>query len=372
MEPSILQCDAVVIGAGVVGLSVAVALPKDWTTIVVEAYPKFGQETSSRNSEVVHSGIYYPLTSEKTRCCIAGRMRLYAFCEEAQVPYAKTGKILVATSQEEEGYVERLISHCEQVDVPYRRLNKAEINSREPLVHAQSGVLFPESGIVDSHALMAVLEQRLLNRGTTLAYHTRVEKVLHSSNVWRVKAQTGGESFHIESPIVINCAGLGAAEISNLALGTSKYEHRWCRGKYFSLSSKFNRKFKHLIYPVPPKDGLGVHVTMDMGGTARLGPDVEWCEQVAYTETGKFYDCDWETVAPSFLAAVHRYCPGVELEDLIPSQIGIRPKLFIDGKAYPDFLVENHAGFLHCLGIESPGLTSALVLGDQVVQLLRS
>lgn len=354
------------IGAGVVGLAAAARLSETGQVVLVEAHGKFGQETSSRNSEVVHSGIYYPVDSHKTRWCLEGRRLLYDFCSRYGVPAKKTGKVVVATSGDEEAYLERLTGHAKGLGVPCERVSGEWIAEREPLVRAKSGVLFPETGIVDSHELMARLEGLSRDAGALLAYGHRVTEIARESGGWATIVQTGSESLRVLSPVVVNAAGLAAAEISRKALGHERYEHRFCRGRYFSLSGKYRGAFRTLVYPVPQKDGLGVHVTVDLDRVPRLGPDVDWATDHRYSECQKLYDCDWEALRAGFVGAARRYFPSLNPDEAQPGLIGIRPKLFLDGKASPDFLVENHQGFIHCLGIESPGLTSSLAIAETV------
>jgi L-2-hydroxyglutarate oxidase LhgO len=368
VTPDTLECDALVIGAGVIGLAVAAVLSERRSVILAEQHPSLGQETSSRNSEVIHSGIYYPPASLKTALCLRGREQLYAFCAEHGIGHARCGKIVVATEAAEEAYLDTLAAHCAALGVPHQRIGGVEVAAREPLVKAAAGLWLPETGIVDSHALMAALERRAIDRGAVLAYRHAVGAIERTAGGFRA-AISGPAPLYVRTPLVVNAAGLHAAALSNRVLGTGRYAHRFCRGRYFSLSGRYQGKFRRLVYPVPPKDGLGIHVTIDLAGCARLGPDVDWLAETGGGIPAGAYDCDWETLQPDFLRAVRRYCPQVAAGDLQPALIGIRPKLFIDGKASPDFLVENHDGFIHCLGIESPGLTASLAIAEKVAGL---
>lgn len=365
-----IQCDVLVIGAGVIGLAAAAGLSPTKSVVVAESFSKFGQETSSRNSEVIHSSIYYPIGSKKTEWCITGREKLYEYCEKKGVDYAQTGKYVVATQKEEEAYLEKLEAHCRAIDVMAERRPADRIVGEEPLIRVVSGLFLPRTGVVDSHQFMQSLENDVQQSGGTIAYRNKFVSSEKSGGVWKSEIEGADGKFEVESPIVINAAGLGAAEISNCVLKTKKYEHRYCRGRYFTLSSKYQNRFKRLIYPVPPKDGLGIHITVDLAGQARLGPDVHWCEDSTYARVAQHYDCDWDGLRETFAEAARRYCPSVRGDELAPGLIGIRPKLFLDGKAAPDFLVENSNGFLHCLGIESPGLTSALAIAEEIKRLL--
>lgn len=363
-----ITCEILVIGAGVVGLAAAERLSSHFETVVVEAHEKFGQETSSRNSEVIHSGIYYPPLSCKTRWCTTGRQTLYAFCDAHRIPYRQIGKMVVATDIEEDVYLERLFDHCRAVSVPCQWMNEERINLEEPLIQGRRALYFPETGIVDSHALMRTLEALVRQRGT-VAYNHRVIDIRQDDNGWMVTIQSGSSDLKVRSNLVINAAGLSAAMLSNGALSTQKYEHRFCRGRYLNLAASYHNAFRHLIYPPPERDGLGVHVTLDLAGYVRLGPDINWCTGSDPATLARYYDCDWEPLKTTFVEAIRRFCPSIKVEELTPGLVGIRPKLFVDGVAYPDFLIENHGGFIHCLGIESPGLTSCLACADEVLRL---
>lgn len=369
-ERNTITTDVIVIGGGVLGLAIAARVAESSSVILLEAHGKFGQETSSRNSEVIHSGIYYPKTSKKTAWCLQGREALYAFCKARGVAHLRCGKLLVASVESEQAYLAKVGAHCRDLDVACEEISGAEAQSRIPKIRARSALYFPDSGIVDSHELMAALERLFLERSGTAAYRHRVTSLTKRAEQWQVGFSSDGEVGLIEAPIVINAAGLAAAEVSNLALRTNAYEHRYCRGKYFALSGRFRDQFRHLVYPVPEKHGLGVHVTLDTSGNARLGPDVEWCAESRYADHERWYDCDWETSRPGFVAAVQKYCPDVSPRDLAPGLIGIRPKLFINGTANTDFLVENQDGFIHCLGIESPGLTASIAIAEEVKRLI--
>ena len=366
------ECDAVVIGGGVVGLAVAAELARERTVIVLESHGQFGRETSGRNSEVVHSGIYYPAASRKTEWCIRGRQLLYEFCATRAVPFARTGKFVVATTEEEEAYLVRLCGHATALGVACKLATGAEIMNQEPLVRARAGAFFPETGIVDSHELMAALQRDIRQRDGVVAYRHRVEEVVRKGDHWSVRVATPAGPAEIHGALVVNAAGLGAAELSHRVLGTDRWQHRYCRGRYFALGSGYRGAFRRLVYPVPPKDGLGVHVTLDLAGGVRLGPDVDWCDSSRYAEHERHYECDWSALVTPFAQAARRYLPGLKDEALAPAFIGIRPKLFVDGVAHPDFVVEDHAGFVHTLGIESPGLTSALAIAEHVATISRA
>jgi L-2-hydroxyglutarate oxidase LhgO len=351
------------VGAGVVGLAVAARLAERRSVLLVDRHRKFGQETSSRNSEVVHSGIYYPKESLKTALCIEGRKRLYAYCDARDVPYRKCGKFVVACSTDDEAYLGALKAHASALDVPVVDVSGERLRQEEPHVRALAALEFLETGIVDSHGLMASLEQEALSRGTTVLYRNRVES---SENGERIVVSSAEGRFSVSAECVVNAAGNGSADLAR-ACGLKEWSQRFCRGRYAFLSSRWRDAFRHLIYPTPEKDGLGVHVTMDLDGRMRLGPDVDWmAETASYDDIEGALEPEWETLLERFLQAARRYCPTLELGDLSPGYVGVRPKLFRAGQPYRDFALERRGRWVHCLGIESPGLTSALAIAERV------
>lgn len=362
-----MDCEVLVIGGGVVGLACAAELSRTKSVVLVEWQPKFGQDTSSRNSEVIHSGIYYSKDSLKTRLCIEGRDRLYDFCKTYSVPYQACGKLLVATETGEEGYLDKVQAHCQSLDVPCERWSGEQVNAIAPWVSCVSALHLSQTGIVDSHALMATLERLITERGGIIAYHHRAERFEQDSEGWKSELISKDGRLSLTSQAVINCAGLAAAGIANQVSGTPRYTHRYCRGRYFGLSGRWSGKFEKLVYPVPPKDGLGVHITLSLDGSVRLGPDVDWTDETQYEQSFSLYEEAWsDTLRRDFATAARRYTPAIAEADLVPGFVGVRPKLFVDGKAHPDFLFENWNGFISCLGIESPGLTASLAIANRV------
>ena len=356
-----LVCDQLILGAGVIGLAVA-AETGDASTVLVEAHDGFGRETSSRNSEVIHSGIHYPPNSLKTHHCIEGLQALYSFAERYRIPYKQCGKLVVAFSPEETAHLDRIEMHAKSLDVPCERLSRANAREKESHLDVQGALFFPKTGIIDSHKFMAALETKAVEQGVVMAYRHRVTGIGYASRVWHITVESSDGEMQIETPVVVNAAGLSAAFLSNVALNTRKYAHRFCRGRYFQMAAKYRSHFQHLVYPVPQVHGLGVHTTSDLEGYLKLGPDVDWCPDSDPALLAKYYTCDWEALRPAFAEAGRKLVPQLTEEDLTPGTIGIRPKLFIDDKPHPDFLVETHKGWTHFLGIESPGLTSALSL----------
>jgi L-2-hydroxyglutarate oxidase LhgO len=353
----------------VIGLAAAATLSSRGTTVLVEAHESFGRETSSRNSEVVHSGIHYPPDSLKTRLCIEGQKQLYGFARRYSVPHRICGKLVIAQNEAEAARLDSIAAHAKQVGARFEDWGTQLLARHEPAVSALRALHFSETGIIDSHRFMSALESKIASETGLVAYRHRVEAVQALGNRWAVRVASPQGPLEIESSIVVNATGLGAARLSNEALGGNRYEHRFCRGRYFNLSAKWRNHYKRLVYPLPQQHGLGVHTTLDMEGFLRLGPDVDWCADSEISNLGNHYACDWETLRPEFAQAARRLIPALTLEDLTPGTIGIRPKLFQDGKATPDFLVENHRGWIHCLGIESPGLTASLAIAERVEKL---
>jgi L-2-hydroxyglutarate oxidase LhgO len=355
--------DTLVIGAGAVGLAVARRLALAGREVVVaEAGDTIGGETSSRNSEVIHAGLYYPPGSLKARLCVAGRRALYRFLAEHGVAHAAVGKLVVATSEEEIPALDRIRATAEANGVEgLARLDAAAARRLEPALNAVAALHSPVTGILDSHACMLALQGEAEAHGGMVAFRTPVVsgRVVGDG----IEIRTGGaEPMTVTARCVVNAAGLHAqtvaAAIAGLPLETVP-PRRLAKGSYFVLAGR--APFRRLVYPVPQPGGLGVHLTLDLGGQARFGPDVEWVETIDY-------DLDPRR-ADAFYAAVRRYWPGLPDGALLPGYTGIRPKLAGPGAPAADFLVqgpEAHgvAGLVNLYGIESPGLTAALALAD--------
>lgn len=363
------RADAVVIGAGVVGLACARRLAlAGLETVVLESEKTIGQGISSRNSEVIHAGIYYRPGSLKARLCRNGRDQLYAYCESRNVSHQRVGKLIVASSPDQLAGLDKirdnaLANGCLDLQV----LDGATARSLEPELECVAALFSPSTGTVDSHGLMVSLLGELESHGGVIAYGAPV--VAGEIRANGIHLQLGdAEASTVVARIVINSAGLEAPVVASTLKGFPALHvpsRCFAKGSYFSLSGK--SPFKHLIYPVPERGGLGIHLTLDLAGQARFGPDVEWIERCEYEVDAR--------KAERFLAAIQHYWPGCSLDRLQPAYAGIRPKLGCKEQFADDFDIQcemKHgiAGLINLFGIESPGLTSCLAIADEVAARL--
>jgi L-2-hydroxyglutarate oxidase LhgO len=363
--------DCIVIGAGVVGLAVARGFAlQGLQVLVLESEPAFGTGISSRNSEVVHAGIYYPARSLKARLCVEGRQLLYGYCETRGVPFRRCGKLLVATSAQEEATLDGIAAQAAANGVAdLRRLSRAEAMALEPELDCVAALHSPSTGIVDSHALMLALLGDVENAGGLLALRSPVAhadcSATRKEGAIIVTTEDGSE---VAASIVVNAAGLHAPALARRfagfdeALAPPAY---FAKGSYFTLAGR--APFSRLVYPVPAKAGLGVHLTLDMGGQARFGPDVEWVDSPHALAVDP-------ARGDAFYAEVRRYWPALPDGALQPAYAGIRPKIAPQGAPAADFCIQGPAthgvpGLVHLFGIESPGLTSALAIANEVLSL---
>ncbi|MBM6594680.1 NAD(P)/FAD-dependent oxidoreductase [Microvirga pudoricolor] len=361
--------DVLVIGAGVVGLAIARALAlRGHAVIVAEATGGIGNGVSSRNSEVIHGGMYYPADSLRARHCVNGRRMLYDFCASHGVPHRRCGKLIVATNDLEQAKIEGIYEQGIANGVEgLRFLTGEEARALEPHLACTGAVLSPETGIIDSHAFMLALQGDLEDAGGVVALRAPVERIGRSGAGW--EAHVGGaDPAILPVDAVVNAASLGA---QGLARATEGYPAErvpklvLAKGNYFGCAVR--PVFSHLIYPAPVDGGLGTHVTLDLSGRMRFGPDVEWIEREVYEVDPKR--------AESFYASIRRYWPGLPDGALVPDYSGIRPKLTGPGEKAADFLIDGPAehglpGLVHLFGIESPGLTSSLSLAEDVAERL--
>jgi L-2-hydroxyglutarate oxidase LhgO len=363
--------DCVVVGAGVVGLAVARALARAGREVIVlDAAEGIGTETSSRNSEVIHAGIYYPAGSLMARFCVAGRRALYGYCMEHGVPFSNCGKLIVATSEAEDGMLAAIKRRAEANGVEGMRvLPGAEARALEPNLACTSALLSPTTGIIDSHGFMLALQGDAENAGAVLVFHSPVEAARAVDG--GVEIDVGGaDPISLRCRLLVNSAGLHAPALAARIDGMPRDRvptAYYAKGNYFTLSGR--SPFSRLIYPVPVPGGLGVHLTIDLGGQARFGPDVQWIDGIDYTVD--------PARSESFYAAVRRYWPALKDGALQPGYAGIRPKIVPPGATAQDFVVQGpqtHGvpGLINLFGIESPGLTASLALADFVVEVSRT
>jgi L-2-hydroxyglutarate oxidase LhgO len=373
------RADILIIGGGVVGLAIAAELAghcQDGSVVLLERHAKFGQETSSRNSEVIHAGIYYPRASLKARLCVEGNRRMYDFCARWNIPCARMGKLIVANTADELKSLEALMTAgtCNGVS-DLQMLDRAQAKRLEPEVRALAAIFSPSTGIVDSHRLMARLELLARDGHAIIAYNHEVIGIDRTGERYTVLYQTpAGERQAIASRWVINCAGLASDAIASLAgidRDTAGYRLFPCKGEYFRLPYAKSKQLSHLIYPPPFKDlrGLGIHVTLSLDGMARLGPNAFYGEQLDYTVDPAH--------AADFYAGASQFLPFLEPDDLEPDMAGIRPKLQAPGTPVRDFVVCHEKerglpGLINLIGIESPGLTACLSLAAMVKDLIRA
>jgi len=359
--------ECIVVGAGVIGIAVARALAlAGREVVIVEAEPHFGMQTSSRNSEVIHAGIYYPQGSLKARLCVAGRERLYAHCESRHIPHRRCGKLIVATRADQVEQLERIRLAAQAngvTDVDFAP--PATIRAEEPALAFVEALHSPSTGIVDSHQFMISLLGDAQEAGAMIAYGTRVSGAA---------VEDDGIALHFDDapPIkarrLVNSAGLDAAALASRIAGLDAAhvpDLLFAKGSYFTLAGR--SPFSTLIYPVPSAGGLGVHLTIDISGQARFGPDVEWINALDYdVDPGR---------ADGFYAAIRAYWPGLPDGSLQPGYAGVRPKLHRAGEPAADFRIDGPArhgvpGLVNLFGIESPGLTASLAIADHVAELL--
>jgi L-2-hydroxyglutarate oxidase LhgO len=361
------ETDAVVIGAGVAGLAVARALAlAGHDTLILEKNDHIGMETSARNSEVIHAGIYYPQGSLKARLCVRGKALLYDFCTAHGVPHRRLGKLIVGYAGQEAQIVAIAKAAAGNGVDDLEPLDTREIARLEPEVAATEGLFSPSTGIIDSHQYMLALLGDL-----TLVKGTSVTSIVREGDCWSLQLRNDGEDMVLNARLLVNAAGLWAPGVARRIEGLNNVPAQCLvKGSYASLSVK--SPFTHLVYPVPEPGGLGVHVTLDMGGRARFGPNVEWLvsndpAQIDYTVS--------PGIAAQFAPMIARYWPGVRENMLTPDYSGVRPKLSGPGQPNADFRIdgpETHGltGLVNLFGIESPGLTASLAIGEYVTGLL--
>ena len=360
------RVDCIVIGAGIIGIAIARALAmKGREVLVLEKAETIGTETSSRNSEVIHAGIYYPKHSLKAKSCIEGKKALYNFCQERHISHQNIGKLIVATNEDQIETLFQIKKRAEENNVnDLRYLNKQEAAALEPNLNCVGALFSPSTGIVDTHAFMLALQGEAEAHHAQFIFQTEVLGGEIKDNAIEIEVL----GFKLQCKTLINAAGLWAQSIAHSIRGFPKTTiplSYWAKGNYFSYSGK--SPFQRLIYPVPQQEGLGIHMTLDLGNKVRFGPDVEWVESIDYTVNSKLIE--------KFYFEIRKYWPELPDMSLFPDYAGIRPKLFRpqDG-SFTDFSIhakETHGfhSIINLYGIESPGITSSLALAQHVACL---
>jgi L-2-hydroxyglutarate oxidase LhgO len=362
------EVSVTIIGAGVIGLAVAAGLSKDLENILVlEKENSFGQETSSRNSEVIHSGIYYPTGSLKAILSVQGAGSLYEYCQKHGIAHSRTGKLIVAAEEQELASLKRLFAQGESNGVQdLKILEKKEINNLEPRINALTAIYSPNTGIIDSHGLMKKLYDQAYAQGVLFSFGSEVNRINHSHKGYELGVKNDGYNFR--SRAVVNCAGLSSdlmAQLAGIDIQDCGYRLHYCKGTYFSYMKA--SPVKRLVYPLPEQDltGLGVHATLNLAGYLKFGPDVEFVEEIDYKVNNNKQE--------EFFRNASKIIHGMERDALNPDMAGIRPKLNTNG--FSDFVIKHESdkgldGFINLIGIESPGLTASLAIAGRVKDMV--
>jgi L-2-hydroxyglutarate oxidase LhgO len=372
-----MDADITIIGAGVIGLAIAEKISEEHKNVfLIEKHLTFGQETSSRNSEVIHAGIYYTKDSLKSRLCVEGKWLLYDYCKKYEIPYKNCGKLIVATSEAEIAVIEgirqtAIINGVGDLVV----MEKDQIAELEPNITALRALFSPSTGIVDSHSLMKRYETNAINNGCQIVYGSEVTGIRQITGGYEITLLDGdNQVYSFTSAKVINSAGLTADKISEMpGIVDESLKIMFCKGEYFRINPPKNRLINRLVYPVPHKnmEGIGIHITIDMGGGVKLGPDVKYLESNIY---------DYKLTASkqeAFYLSAKKFLPFLEYDDIAPEMAGIRPKIQKEGEPLKDFYImeesrRGYPGFINLIGMESPGLTSSISIAKYVNGLINN
>ncbi|CCQ11165.1 Aminobutyraldehyde dehydrogenase [Pseudoalteromonas luteoviolacea B = ATCC 29581] len=359
--------DTIVVGAGCVGLAIGAKLASSRSVLVVESEAHIGEHTSSRNSEVIHAGIYYPSTSLKAQLCVRGKALLYDFCQSHTIPYLTIGKVIVASNEKEQTKLHEIIQQAQNNQVnDLIPLTSRQLSGYAPDIKALSGVYSPSTGIIDSHYYMLALQAEIERHQGLVVRQTKCLSATPTPQGFAVELESQGEPIQLACRQLINAAGHGAQTFANKIEGLASSfipEQHFCKGVYFRYHGK--HPFKHLIYPIPEQHGLGVHATLDLAGQLKFGPDTEFVSQLNY-------DID-ANKKPYFVEAIKRYWPNLDPDKLYPDYAGIRPKTCLYG--FQDFQIQDETthhihGLVNLFGIESPGLTASLAIAERLEKQL--
>ncbi|MEH6447573.1 MAG: NAD(P)/FAD-dependent oxidoreductase [Oleispira sp.] len=369
--------DHCIIGAGVVGLAIAFKLSQRFPhakILLIESHHQFGSETSSRNSEVIHAGIYYPENSLKAKLCFKGSKLLYQFCQQYFVPYKRIGKLIIARDESDIKQLESIQTNAKKNNVTLNLINQKRCHALEPNVLARAALVSPNTGIIDSHQYMQTLLKLAEQQGVLYSPNTHFLTAEQTFQGFHVRVNTADGPFDFNCQQLINSAGLHAPEVAKniIALTSTSNsqslipQYHYCRGQYFSYQTK--APFSHLIYPVPNSNttGLGIHATLDLSGQVRFGPDVEFIKTLDYS-------CD-EKRKIDFIHAIQQYFPSIDSNKLVASYCGIRPKLTGPDESAKDFIIQTDkqhsiSGLINLFGIESPGLTASLAIAEMITEI---
>ena len=371
------KSDIIIIGAGVIGLAIAAQVARKGRAVyVLEKNEKFGQEISSRQSGVIHSGIYYPYGSLKAKLCVEGNHLLYELCRKHGIGHRKLGKLIVAASAEETGQLQELEERGQRNGAEgLKIISRRELKKLEPNVEGVAALPSPSTGIIDAHALMGFFAAKAGEVGAEIAYRKNVVGIEKLSDGYKITVEEGNKSrYSFATRILINCAGLQCdkvAELAGIDIAKAGYRLHYSKGEYFSVGNNKGRLVNRLIYPVPEIEftGLGVHVTLDLEGRMRLGPNAEYVDSIDYSVDSRHKD--------EFYSSAKKMLPFLEYQDLEPEMAGIRPKLQGPGEDVKDFVIRDETdkgllGFINLIGIESPGLTSSPAIGGYVASMVES
>lgn len=362
-----------VIGGGVVGLAIAAELSRQFSPLfLLERHPKYGTETSSRNSEVIHAGLYYPHGSLKTKLCVEGKNLLYDLCEKHDIPYKRITKIITATQQDELPQLERLYKHGLNNGVELEMLSREQVHALEPNIASVGGMLSPSTGIISAHGLMDYFYHTAKNNAAEVQLHCTVVGLKKKNAEFEVTIEEGGHRSSFTSDIVINAAGLESDTIAALAgidLDAAGYRLHHCKGSYFAIAGAKSKLISRLVYPIPHKESLGVHALVDLGGRLKFGPDVEYLPERTYDYS--VAEEKWH----AFGESIRKIFPAASDEDISPDYSGIRAKLQAKGEPPQDYIIKHETergltGLINLIGIESPGLTASPAIAKFVLRLL--